>query len=255
MRIAFIKRLVVLSLGSLSLLGGFSAHADDLIVSAAASLTNAFTALGQSFEATHPNTTVILNFGASDMLMTQMLNGAPADVFASADQIAMDRAIAQKIVTDTSRRDFAKNQVVVIVPSDSQVHMTQLSDLADAAIKRVTYGNPAFVPIGRYAKTALEASGQWANISAKAVLAQNVRQSLDYVVRGEVDAGFVFATDAALVSDKVRVAYRVISSASVSYPIAVSSETRRATTAQAFIDYVLSDSGQVILAKYGFLKP
>ncbi len=255
MHSAVLKRFGALLITSLGLCDCSRAQTADLIVSAAASLTNAFTALSQSFETTHPGTKVIMNFGASDSLMMQIINGAPADVFASADQVAMDKAVTLKGVNRDSRQDFASNQVVVIVPAESKLRLADLKALASPNIKRVTYGNPASVPIGRYAQAALEAVGQWDVVAAKAVLAQNVRQSLDYVVRGEVDAGFVFATDAALVGDKVRVAYRVSSATPVTYPIAVTSTTRQPRAAHEFVDYVLSAPGQTILAKYGFLKP
>jgi len=249
---ALTKRWAALLIVIASVASESAAHANNLIVSAASSLTNAFTKLAQSFEASHPGTKIVLNFGASDMLMTQIINGAPADVFASADQIAMDKAVAKKAVVRASRKNFAKNQVVVIVPSDSQLQITDLQDLANSRIKRVTYGNPASVPIGRYARAALEAANQWDAVSAKAVLAQNVRQSLDYVVRGEVDAAFVFATDATAVGDKVRLAYRVTSTTPVTYPIAVTSTTKQPKVAQEFVDYVLSDAGQAVLLDNGF---
>lgn len=231
------------------------AHAADLVVSAAASLTNAFKTLSESYERAHPDTKVLLNFGASDVLMQQIIKGAPADVFASADQTAMDKAEAEHVVQPASRRDFAANQVVMIVPADSKLKLESLQDLARPEVKRVAFGNPASVPVGRYTKGALEAAGLWDAVSAKGVLAQNVRQSLDYVARGEVEAGFVFATDAAVMPDKVKVAVRVPSRTPVTYPIAVTTQSRQATQAAAFVNYVLSPEGQAILAKYGFHKP
>jgi len=231
------------------------AQAADLVVSAAASLTNAFKTLAESYERAHPDTKVLLNFGASDALMQQIIKGAPADVFASADQAAMDKAEAERVVQAGTRRDFAANQVVMIVPADSKLKLETLQDLARPEVKRVAFGNPASVPVGRYTKGALEAAGLWEAVSAKGVLAQNVRQSLDYVARGEVEAGFVFATDAAILPDKVRVALRVPSRTPVTYPIAVTAQTKQPTQAAAFVDYVLSPAGQAVLAKYGFHKP
>ncbi|MFJ2986325.1 molybdate ABC transporter substrate-binding protein [Collimonas sp. NPDC087041] len=230
-------------------------HAADLIVSAAASLTNAFKELGQSFEAQHPDTKVILNFAASDVLLQQIVKGAPADVFASADQDAMNKAETEKAVLPATRKNFANNQIVLIVPTDSQLHITQLQDLTQPAIKRIAYGNPASVPVGRYTKAALENAKLWDAVSAKGVPAQNVRQSLDYVARGEVEAGFVFSTDAAIMPDKVKVALRVPSQTAVTYPIAVTSNSKQADIAAKFVDYVLSPTGQATLARYGFLKP
>ena len=110
------------------------------------------------------------------------------------------------------------------------------------------------MPIGRYAQGALQAAGVWDAVSAKAVLAANVRQSLDYVSRGEVDAGFVFSTDAAVMPDKVKVALNVPTQTPITYPIAQVEGSHRAADAQAFISFVLSPAGQAVLAKYGF-KP
>ena len=249
-----LKRLVIASALPLFLLTP-AAHAADLVVSAAASLTNAFKELGQSFEAQNPDTKVLLNFAASDVLLQQIIKGAPADVFASADQEAMNKAEAEKAVQPASRKNFANNQIVLIVPADSQLHITQLQDLTQAAVKRVAYGNPASVPVGRYTKAALEHANLWDAVAAKGVPAQNVRQSLDYVARGEVEAGFVFSTDAAVMPDKVKVAVRVPSQTPVSYPIAVTSDTKQTEMAAKFVAYVLSPVGQATLARYGFLKP
>lgn len=252
-----LKRLVIASafpLFFLSLLTP-TAHAADLVVSAAASLTNAFKELGQSFEAQNPDTKVLLNFAASDVLLQQIIKGAPADVFASADQEAMNKAEAEKAVQPASRKNFANNQIVLIVPADSKLHITQLQDLTQAAVKRIAYGNPASVPVGRYTKAALEHANLWDAVAAKGVPAQNVRQSLDYVARGEVEAGFVFSTDATIMPDKVKVAVRVPSQTPVSYPIAVTSDSKQAEMAAKFVAYVLSPVGQATLARYGFLKP
>ena len=234
---------------------GTSAHAGDLVVSAAASLTNAFKDVAQAYEKEHAGTKVILNFGASDVLLQQIVKGAPADVFASADQKAMDKAVGEKTVKPDTRVDFAANQVVLIVPTDSKANITALKDLTRDDIKRIAYGNPASVPVGRYTQGALQAAGLWDAVQAKSVLAQNVRQSLDYVSRGEVDAGFVFATDAAVMPDKVKVAVRVPSQTPVTYPIAVTARDDAAKEAQSFVAYVMSPAGQEILSRYGFQKP
>jgi len=237
-----------------SLVVSVNARADELVVSAAASLTNAFKAVSDVFEQQHPGTKVLLNFGASDVLMQQIAKGAPADVFASADQKAMDKAVTEKVIVPATRKDFAANSLVLIVPTDSHFAPTAINDLAAANVKRVAYGDPASVPIGRYAQGALQAAGVWDAVSAKAVLAANVRQSLDYVSRGEVDAGFVFSTDAAVMPDKVKVALNVPTQTPITYPIAQVEGSHHAADAQAFISFVLSPAGQAVLAKYGF-KP
>ncbi|SEB20032.1 molybdate ABC transporter substrate-binding protein [Paraburkholderia sartisoli] len=231
-----------------------NARADELVVSAAASLTNAFKAVGEAFEKQHPGTKVLMNFGASDVLMQQIVKGAPADVFASADQKAMDKAVEQKVVVPSTRQDFAANSLVLILPSDSKFAPANLRDLTAANVKRIAYGDPASVPVGRYTEGALKSAGVWDAISAKGVLAANVRQSLDYVARGEVDAGFVFGTDAAIMPDRVKVALTVPTQTPVTYPVALVEGSHHAADARAFIAYVLSRDGQAVLAKYGF-KP
>jgi molybdate transport system substrate-binding protein len=232
-----------------------TAHADEIIVSAAASLTNAFKAVGDAYEKQHPGTKVLMNFGASDVLMQQIVKGAPADVFASADQKAMDKAVDEKVMDTDSRRDFAANSLVLIVPKDSTFAPASVKDLTAASVKRVAYGDPASVPVGRYTEGALKEAGVWDAVSAKGVLAANVRQSLDYVARGEVDAGFVFSTDAAVMPDRVKVALNVPTQTSITYPIAQVAQSKHAAEAQQFIAYVLSPDGQKTLAQFGFKPP
>lgn len=239
----------------LLLLGSGGAGAADLVVSAASSLTDAFKAVGKAYEARHPGTHVVLNFAASDILLRQIESGAPADVFASADQAAMDKAVAAKAIDPSTRHDFATNRLVLIVPKNATAKVTSAADLKGPGVKRVAYGDPASVPVGRYAKAALEQQGLWDAVSAKGVLAQNVRQGLDYVARGEVDAGFVFATDAAIAKDRVTVVATVATPKPISYPIAVVTDSKEAKEAASFEAFVQSNEGQDILAGFGFQAP
>ena len=231
------------------------AHAGDVLVSAAASLTNAFTAVGKQFQKEHPGTKVLFSFGASDVVLHQIVNGAPADVFASADEKAMNKADKAKVIDPASRVDFAQNQVVMIVPIDSTLGLKSLADLKRADVKRITLGNPASVPVGRYTKASLEHAGAWKVVQPKEVLANNVRQALDYVARGEVEAGFVYSTDAAIMPDKVKVVTAVESPVPIRYPLALVARKGRSPEAAAFVKYVFSPAGQKILAKYGFRQP
>ncbi len=237
------------------LVGSGGASVADVVVSAASSLTDAFQAVGKAYEAKHPDTHVVLNFAASDVLLRQIASGAPADVFASADETAMDKAVTAKAIDPATRRDFASNRLVLIVPKGSKASITSPGDLKAAAVKRVAYGDPASVPVGRYTRAALEQQGLWDVVSAKGVLAQNVRQSLDYVARGEVDAGFVFATDATVMKDKVDVAATVPTPQPITYPIAVVAGSKQAKDAAAFEAFVLSPEGRGILAGFGFQAP
>jgi molybdate transport system substrate-binding protein len=151
--------------------------------------------------------------------------------------------------------NFAGNSLVVIVPRDAPTVPGSLAALDAAAIRHVAIGLPASVPVGRYTKAVLEKARLWPAIEAKAIGAQSVRQALDYVARGEVDAGYVYATDAALMPGKVRVAFVVPTETPVRYPIAAVAASANGAAAQRFIAFVMSSSGQALLAKYGFDKP
>jgi molybdate transport system substrate-binding protein len=255
MRSAFFLRSLRHIGAALLFAGTLSAHAAELTVSAAASLTNAFKEVGAAFEAQNPGTKVLLNFAASDTLLAQIAKGAPADVFASADQETMDKADAQKLTTSGSRRNFAGNALVLVTPSDSTLNLKALADLQQTAVKRIALGTPSGVPAGRYAKSALESAKLWAVVEQKAVFAQNVRQCLDYVARGEAEAGFVYATDATTQKDKVRVALTVATETPIRYPIAAVAGSPNAADARKFIEFVASPAAQAVLARYGFLKP
>ncbi|MBP1205126.1 molybdate transport system substrate-binding protein [Duganella sp. 1411] len=229
-----------------------TASATDITVSAAASLTNAFKEIGAAYEKEHAGDKVLFNFAASDPLVQQIAKGAPVDVFASADQDAMDKAESLKLLAAGSRRDFATNTLVLIAPANSTLALKSVADLRQAAVTRVTMGNPASVPVGRYARQALEQAKLWAAVEPKAIFGTSVRQSLDYVARGEVDAGFVYATDAIVQKDKVRVIATVPTATPVSYPIAAIAAGPQPAAGRKFVDYVLSPAAQAILARHGF---
>ena len=231
------------------------AAAADLTVSAAASLTNAFKDIAAAFEAANPDTQVQLNFGASGALLQQMAKGAPVDVFASADQETMQQAEQHRLVRPGAKADFVSNALVVVVPHDAAAPPKTLADLAGPAVKKVAVGLPASVPVGRYTKAVLEQANLWTPIEARMIGAQTVRQALDYVARGEVDAAFVYATDAAVLPGKVKVAFVVSTETPVVYPIAPLAAAPNATAARKFVAFVLSPAGQAVLAKHGFGKP
>ena len=232
-----------------------SAFAAEVTVSAAASLTNAFKDIAANFEIAHPEHKVLLNFAGSGELLQQIAKGAPVEVFASADQETMDKAQAQGLLTDVSRKDFVRNTVVVITPTDSKLELKQLTDLQQDSLQRLAVSNPESVPVGRYSKQALVAHDLWDTLADKMINTQNVRQSLDYVARDEVDAGFVYATDAAIMADKVKVQFTVPLETVVSYPIAVTKEGAEKELSQQFIDFTFNEQSQAVLSKYGFRKP
>ncbi|MET0961279.1 MAG: molybdate ABC transporter substrate-binding protein [Noviherbaspirillum sp.] len=230
-------------------------HAADLVVSAAASLSNAFRDIAPAFEARHPGARVQLNFGASGALMQQIAQGAPADVYASADQHTMDQAQAQGLLQNGARRNFVSNALVVIVPAASRTSPGTLNALLEPSYKRIAIGVPSSVPVGRYTRGVLEKAGIWAPIEARMIGAHSVRQALDYVARAEVDAGFVYATDAAIMPDKVRLALVVPTDTPILYPIAPVAASANSALARQFVDFVASAPAQAVFAKYGFGKP
>lgn len=232
-----------------------AAPASELTVSAAASLGEAFREIGSAFAAAHPGTPVQFNFGASGALLQQIAQGAPVDVFASADEETMAEALQRALVGHGASTVFAANTLVVIVPRDVATVPKSLADLAAPAFRRLAIGVPASVPAGRYARAALEKAGLWAALAPKAVGAQSVRQALDYVARGEVDAGFVYATDAMLMADKVRVAFAVPTATPVRYPISPVAASSNAADARAFVAFVLAPAAQAILRRHGFAAP
>jgi molybdate transport system substrate-binding protein len=231
------------------------AHAADLTVSAAASLSDAFRALGPVFEARNAGIRVAFNFAASDVLLQQIAKGAPVDVLASADQRSMDQAEERKLIVPESRRNFAGNTLVLIAPAGIPLRIDSLADLQQPGIRQLAMGSPGAVPAGRYAQGALEAAGLWPALQPRLVFGQSVRQCLEYVLRGEVQAGFVYATDAALAGGRVKILLTVPTQPVVTYPIARVAASTNPDAGSRFIAFILSEPAQAVLARYGFTKP
>lgn len=243
-----LHRLAPLILAALPL----AASAQGLTVSAAASLTEAFKAIGARFDAVHGGQTRF-NFAASGVLVQQIVQGAPVDVFASADQATMARGVQAGVIDAATRRDFAANTLVLIAPPGG-APLARLEDLAGPAVRRVALGKPATVPAGRYAREALDNARLWAAVEPRVVPADSVRQVLDYVARGEVDAGFVYRTDAAALRDQVRVVATVGGHAPVTYPVAVVRDSRQPARARAFVEFLGGAEAQALLARHGFSR-
>lgn len=242
-------------LALLMLLGSVLAQAAPLTVSAAASLTDAFREAAESFAEEHPDTSLRFNFAASGVLLQQIARGAPVDLLASADQETMDQAERQGLLVTDNRQDFAHNALVLVAPADSDLAIADITELATTPVQRIALGNPDYVPAGRYGKAALDSAGLWSTLADRIIPTQNVRQALDYVVRGEVDVGFVYATDAQLMADRLTILTEVPLKDPISYPIAIIKGTVNADEAERFIAYLLSAEGQAILARHGFSQP
>jgi molybdate transport system substrate-binding protein len=252
-----LARLAVSALSAVVIVSGqcLPAQAGEIIVSAAASLTDALTVIKKAYEKENPGTTIVTNFGASGTLLKQMEQGAPVDVFASADELTMDQAAAKKLIDPSTRVDFAANSLVLIVPIASKVHVSSPADLAGPEVARIALGNPDLVPVGRYTMEAFTTLGLAETLRPKFINGESVRQVLDYCARGEVEAAVVFATDAMVAGDKVRVAAVLAGHKPIDYPVAVVAASGNKGPAASFLRYLTSAAGQDILAGYGFAKP
>jgi molybdate transport system substrate-binding protein len=232
--------------------GARGAEAAEVLVAAAASLNDAFKEAVVIFEKRHPQTKIILNIASSGTLCVQIEQGAPVDLFASASQAYMDRIEKAGLIRKETRRDFVANTIVLIEPAMAAIHLKSLSDLKRPEVRHVAMGDPSHVPAGRYAYEALSALGLWSALQKKLVLGVNVRQVRDYVARGEVEAGLVFASDAQI--PEVRIAATVSEKlhSRIRYPAAVLKEARQAQQAEDFLAFLLSPQGQEIMTNYGF---
>ena len=169
----------------------------------------------------------------------------------------MDELEAKHLIVATTRRAFARNVLVAIAPSDSRIDLSRPAALAEPRVTRIAVGNPKTVPVGQYAEESLKALALWDRVQPKLVFAENVRQALDYVARGEVEAGFVYTTDIAVRSGQVTEAFRPAEDTyrPVTYPVAVVKDSRQPALARAFIDLLMSREGQSALARLGFQPP
>ncbi|MDD4650382.1 MAG: molybdate ABC transporter substrate-binding protein [Desulfoplanes sp.] len=226
----------------------------EIIISAAASLTDAFTDIKPAFEATHPGTEVIMNFASSGACFRQIEQGAPADIFASANPKWMAKAVQAKLVTPESETVFAHNSLVLAVPAANPVGITTLNDLGSDKVTKIGVGTPKTVPAGKYAQQALESLGLWSTFESKYIFAASVRQVLDYLRRGEIDCGFVYATDAKKGGNAVRTVQEIALEKPVTYPIGVLATSENKVMAMEFIHFLTSEQGQNILTARGFSK-
>lgn len=228
-----------------------------LTVFAAASLTEAFTETGKRFEAEHTGVTIVFNFGGSQNLRTQIEQGAPADLFASANTQEMDTLVAQNLVEGNAPRIFLTNQLVVILPKDNPAGITSLQDLSRPGVKLVLAAEE--VPAGRYARQVLEnlnvSYGPEYNAQVLSNVVSNednIRQAVTKVQLGEADASIVYVSDAVAAPELQKIEIPAEVNVIAEYPIAPLIESADSKLANEFIDYVVSAAGQATLEKWGF---
>ncbi|MBD8497343.1 molybdate ABC transporter substrate-binding protein [Paenibacillus sp. CAU 1523] len=225
----------------------------ELTISAAASLTDALTEIQKSYEAANTNMKLNFNFGGSGALQQQIEQGAPVDLFLSAAPKNMNALVDKKLIDTNQQRTLLTNELVVVVPSSASITLESLGDLTKENIKKMAIGIPESVPAGNYAKEALTHAQLWESLQAKTVQAKDVRQVLQYVETENVEAGFVYKTDA-LSSSKVKIAFSVDpnSYTPVQYPIGIVKSSKHSKESEAFYTYLQSKEALDVFVKYGF---
>lgn len=227
---------------------------NEIMVSAAISLKNAFEEIGRVYEAKNRQVKIRFNFASTGSLMRQIEGGAPADIFASADMESMLALESMGLIVPRSSVVFAGNSLVLVVPADFKSGITSFQELKKDAVKRVAIGNPRTVPAGRYAEEVLGYFRLMGTLKNKIIFSENVRQVLDYVSRGEVDAGMVYSTDALIRAVEVRLVAKAPeeSHKPIYYPAAIVKGSRHEAAAAGFIAFLVSGESKDILRKYGF---
>jgi molybdate transport system substrate-binding protein len=229
------------------------AQAEEILISAAASLSDALTKISVSYHAESGHT-VKFNFGPSSGLARQISQGAPADIFFSADLPQMEALDKKELLEPSTSRDLLSNQLVLIVPGDSKVALSSPRDLLKAEVKRIALAEPSSVPVGVYSRQYLADQGIWKNVKSKIVPVQDARAALASVQSANVEAGFVYKTDAA-VSRKVKIAYEVPieKGPKITYPVAVVRNSKYKRVAREFIAYLLTPAAKSVFRTSGFV--
>ncbi len=249
MKATFLSRLLVLLLAAAL---APAASAGEVSVFAAASLTDALKEIGIAYEKSGGDR-VVFNFAASNLLGRQIAEGAPADLFLSADEATMDRLEKGGHVVPGSRKSLLSNRLVVVVPFDSSLEMKTIADLAAPRVRALALAEPQTVPAGIYAKQYLQSQKLWSRVIDRVVPTENVRAALAAVEAGNVDAGIVYKTDAGI-SKKVKVAFEVPAAEGprISYPLALVAESPRLDAARRFLACLESPDGLAVFKRFGF---
>lgn len=228
-------------------------YSAEITVSAAASLTDALKQIAANYEK-QSGDKIIFNFGASSLLARQIEAGAPADIFFSADEVQMDGLAKGGLIDTATRKSILGNSLVVIVPNQSALRIKSANDLTNAAVKQIALADPKAVPAGVYAKAWLEKLQLWPAINPKVVPTENVRAALAAVASGNVDAGVVYKTNAAI-SKNVKIACEVprANGPDISYPMALVKGSSQPEAAKKFLNYLSSKEAGQVFTRYGFL--
>jgi molybdate transport system substrate-binding protein len=228
-------------------------RAAEVTVFAAASLTDALKETAAAYEK-QSGDKIVFNFGASSMLERQIEEGAPADIFLSADEAKMNALATKNLIVKETRKSLLSNTLVIVTSSDSDLKIASPADLTSPKVRRIALADPKAVPAGVYSKALLEKQNLWAQIEPKVVPVDNVRAALAAVESGNIEVGMVFKTDAAI-SKKVKVAYEVPADIGpkISYPMAITKNAKQVESAKKFVEYLATDDAAKIFTKYGFI--
>jgi molybdate transport system substrate-binding protein len=227
-------------------------RAEPITVSAAISLTDALTAIGQEY-GREARGSVRFNFGASNVLARQIVDGAPVDLFISADEAQMDVVAAAGLVLDGSRIALLRNQLAIVVPNDRSKTMTGPRELTAPIYRRIAIGDPAAVPAGVYAKAYLQQENLWAALEPRLVPTSSVRAALGAVESGAADAAIVYRTDAR-VATRATVAFVVPIDRGprIVYPAAMIRASRATAETRRFLDFLRGAAASRIFQSFGF---
>ncbi|HWC60031.1 MAG TPA: molybdate ABC transporter substrate-binding protein [Verrucomicrobiae bacterium] len=227
--------------------------AAEINVFAAASLTDSLKEIASGYEK-QSGDKIAFNFGASSLLERQIEEGAPADIFFSADEAKMDRLAAKDLIDKETRKSRLSNTLVIVTSADSNLKITSPADLAGKDVRRIALADPKAVPAGVYSREFLEQQNLWPQIESKVVPVDNVRAALAAVESGNIEVGMVFKTDAAI-SKRVKVAYEVPTAIGpkISYPLALTKNAKQIESTKKFMEYLASDDAAKIFTKYGFI--
>jgi len=230
---------------------GLPVGAANVHVFAAASLTDSLKEIAAAYEK-ESGDKLVFNFGASSLLARQIEEGAPADVFFSADEAKMDALAKKNLLLGDTRRKLLGNALVIVIASDSKLKMASADDLRQ--VKRIALAEPKTVPAGIYAKEFLTKKNLWRELEPKVVPTDNVRAALAAVESGNVDAGIVYKTDAGI-SRKVRIAHEVPArdAPDISYPVAVLKESKAPEAARKFVQHLASGQAARVFESFGFV--
>ena len=232
------------------------AYGAEVRIYAAASLTDAITELSTNFEKLHPDIKIKKSFAGSAMLAKQIANGAPADIFVSADTDWVEYLQKRDILDEASRKKLLSNELVLIAPVASKVNIVldRAFNLNTAFSGRICTGDPATVPVGKYAKQALTHYNWWSNIESRLVGTEDVRTALAFVERAECGLGIVYKTDALLTKKvKVVLTFPAASHKPIEYPVALTKGA--GADAKVFWIFLQSSDAKAIFTRYGFVIP